>query len=154
MQKVLAHDHVGAYLERGYDMVSGFVYRWADVAHLRTPEQLLRGLGLTYQGSPFSEQDEAVHVVRWRVSAVGLYRTPLGGPTEEALRNVQGGWVIESPPFAGTGYAPNFSESIPQFKVDSHRLPHLAEIHRLDRAGGATFVAVYNADEQRWIPVS
>lgn len=154
MQKVLSHDHVAAYLERGYDMVSGFVHRLQDVAHLRTPEQLMRSLGLAYEESPFNERDETVHVLRWRVHTVGLYRTPLGGPTEEVMRSVPGGWVIERPPFGGTGYAPSFGEAIPEYKVDSHRLPHSTEMYRIDRSGDATFVAVYNADEQRWIPAS
>lgn len=153
MQKVLAHDHVAAYLERGYDMVSGFVHRLADISHLRTPEQLMRSLGLAYQGTPFSDQDEAVHVIRWRARIPSLYRTPLGGTTEETMRSVPGGWVVEAPPFSGTGYAPTFSEVIPEFKVDSHRLPHMAEMYRVDRGGSEVKVAVYNADEQRWAPV-
>ena len=51
------------------------------------------------------------------------------------------GWVIERPPFRGNGFAPGeSSDVVAEFKVDSARLPHgaqlLADRRGRHRAGG------------------
>ncbi|MGI8332813.1 TY-Chap domain-containing protein [Actinomadura scrupuli] len=153
MQKVVPHQHVSHYLENAYDQVAGYVHRIQDVGRLETPEQLVRGLGLTYEGSPFSDQDEEVHVIRWPVVKGSLYRAPYGGQDEAAMRRVPDGWVIEKPPFLGTGYAPGDSEAIAEFKIDSQRLPHGAEMYRIGRSGPPAFVAYFDTDHRRWIKV-
>jgi hypothetical protein len=153
MQKVVPHQHVSHYLDNAYDQVAGYVHRVRDVSRLDTPGKLVRGLGLTYEGSPFSDQDEAVHVIRWPVVKGALYRAPYGGQDEAAMRRVPEGWVVERPPFLGTGYAPGEAESVSEFKIDSQRLPHGAEMYRLDRSGKRTFVAFFDADHRHWIKV-
>jgi hypothetical protein len=68
------------------------------------------------------------------------------------MRAMQG-WVIERPPFRGNGFAPGeSSDVIAEFKVDSARLPHGAQMWRLNR-GGETLVALLDADGPRWVPV-
>jgi T3SS (YopN, CesT) and YbjN peptide-binding chaperone 3/SseB protein N-terminal domain len=153
MQKVIPHQHVSHYLESAYDQVAGYVHRVQDVQRYDTPERLVRGLGLTYEGSPFSDQDEAVHVIRWPAVKGSLYRAPYGGQDEATMRRVPEGWVIEKPPFLGTGYAPGEGEGVPEFKTDSQRLPHGAQMYRLDQSGARTFVAFFDADHRRWIKV-
>jgi hypothetical protein len=153
MQKVVPHQHMSHYLDNAYDQVAGYVHRVQDVGRLETPEQLVRGLGLTYEGSPFSDQDETVHVIRWPVVKGSLYRAPYGGQDEAAMRKVPDGWVVEKPPFLGTGYAPGEGEAIPEFKIDSQRLPHGAEMYRVDSSGAHTFVAYFDTDHRRWIKV-
>jgi hypothetical protein len=153
MQKVVPHQHVSHYLENAYDQVAGYVHRVQDVLRLDTPQRLVRGLGLTYQGSPFSERDEAIHVIRWPVVKGSLYRAPYGGQDEAAMRKAPDGWVVENPPFLGTGYAPGDIEAVPEFRIDSQRLPHGAEMYRVDRAGTQTFVAFFDADHRRWTKV-
>jgi hypothetical protein len=150
MQKVVPHPLVVHYLEGGYDRVAGYVHRAADVADLTTPERLVRGLGLTYENSPFSPGDEAIHVIRWPVYKPELFRTPLGGIDDASMRSVKDGWVIERPPFLGTGYAPGDGPPIPEFKIASQRLPHGAELYRTDRSGEMTLVASFDADGRRW----
>jgi hypothetical protein len=153
MQKVVQHQHVNHYLENAYDQVAGYVHRVQDVLRLDTPERLVRGLGLTYEGSRFSDWDEAIYVIRWPAVKSALFRPPYGGQDEAAMRKAPQGWVIEKPPFLGTGYAPGQAEAILEFKIDSQRLPHGSEMYRIDRSGAQTFVAFFDADHRQWIKV-
>ena len=150
MQKVIAPSQVGWYLERGYDRVSGFVHRTQELAHLKTPATLVAGLGLRYEGSPFDVEADEVFVLRWQAYCPHLYRIPYGGRTEAAMTAMQG-WVIERAPFRGNGFAPADSgDVIAEFKVDSIRLPHGAELWRLGRDGDQRLVAKLDADGPTW----
>ncbi|HEY6593022.1 MAG TPA: SseB family protein [Asanoa sp.] len=150
MQKTIAPSQVDYYLDRGYDRVSGFVHRLEEVAHLDRPAKLYIALGLDYAGSPFKPDAEEVFVVRWPAYRPSLYRIPYGGQTESAMRAMEG-WVIERPPFRGNGFAPSdTTDVIAEFKVDSARLPHGAELWRIDAEGSETKVAVLDADAPGW----
>jgi hypothetical protein len=151
MQKVVPHSLVVHYLEGGYDRVAGYVHRAQDVAVLTTPERLVYGLGLTYENSPFSPDDEAIHVIRWPAYKPELFKTPLGGVDEASMRSVPDGWVIERPPFLGTGFVPGDGPPIPEYKIASQRLPHGAEMYRVAHTGEVTRVAGYDADHGRWV---
>jgi hypothetical protein len=150
MQRTVPPAQLPFYLERGYDRVSGFVNRASEVSHLTSPRSLYRALGLVYPGSPYGEDDAEIHVVRWVAHRTDLYRLPYGGQHEAAMRAMQG-WVIERPPFRGNGFAPGDSEVVAEFKVDSVRLPHGAQMWRLAKEGGETLVATFDADTSRWI---
>jgi hypothetical protein len=150
MQKVVAPSQVGWYLERSYDRVSGFVHREQEVAHLRTPAKLVAALGLRYEGSPFDPDATEVYVLRWLAYRPSLYRIPYGGRTQAAMEAMEG-WVIERPPFRGNGFAPSDSDDvIAEFKVDSVRLPHGAQLWRLRADGGSQLVALLDADGPSW----
>jgi hypothetical protein len=153
MQRTVPHSQVPFYLERGYDRVSGFVSRASEVAHLTTPRSLYRALGLAYSGSTFAEDDPEVHVLRWVAHRADLYRLPYGGQHEAAMRAMQG-WVIERAPFRGNGFAPGDTDVVAEFKVDSIRLPHGAQMWRLDASGYETLVATFDADVVRWVAAS
>jgi hypothetical protein len=150
MQRTVPPDQVTFYLERDYDRVSGFVNRASEVAHLKTPQALYRALGLVYPGSPFATDDAEVHVLRWVAHRPDLYRLPYGGQNEAAMRAMQG-WVIERPPFRGNGFAPGDTDVVAEFKVDSVRLPHGAQMWRLTQDGTETLVASFDADKGRWV---
>jgi hypothetical protein len=151
MQRTVPPSQVSFYLERGYDRVSGFVNRAGEVSHLTSPQALYRALGLTYSGSPFSDNDSEVYVLRWVAHRPDLYRLPYGGQHEAAMRAMQG-WVIERPPFRGNGFAPGDTDVVAEFKVDSVRLPHGAQMWRLSRDGSETLRASFDADAGRWVP--
>jgi hypothetical protein len=150
MQRTVPPEQVSFYLDRGYDRVSGFVNRASEVAHLKSPRVLYRALGLIYPGSAFAENDAEVHVLRWVAHRPDLYRLPYGGQSEAAMRAMQG-WVIERAPFRGNGFAPGETDVVAEFKVDSVRLPHGAQMWRLDRDGTETLVASFDADAGRWV---
>ncbi|HKT00378.1 MAG TPA: SseB family protein, partial [Rugosimonospora sp.] len=153
MQKPVAPTQVAYFLERGYDRVSGFVHRASEVSHLTTPEQLYAALGLGYAGSPFKPSDDEVYVLRWTAYRPNLYRIPYGGRDEAGMRAMQG-WMIERSPFRGNGFAPGESDDvIAEFKVDSARLPHNAQMWRITRDGTETLVALLDADGPRWVQV-
>ncbi|WP_329521678.1 TY-Chap domain-containing protein [Spirillospora sp. NBC_01491] len=151
MQKVIRPEHVPHYLDGGYDLVAGYVHRLQDVREMNSPARLVRGLGLIYQGSPFSTGDEAIHVIRWPAVKPPLFRRPLGGIDEWSMGIIPGGWVIEKAPFPGSGYAPGDGPPVPEFKTDSQRLPHGARMYRLSRSGTETLLAVFDGDQRRWI---
>jgi hypothetical protein len=154
MQKPISPEQLSYYLDRGYDRVSGFVHRASEVAHLQTPEQLYQALGLGYAGSSFKPDATEAYVLRWRAYRADLYRIPYGGQHEAAKRAMEG-WVIERPPFRGNGFAPSeTNDVIAEFKVDSARLPHNAQLWRIRRDGEEEMVAVLDADGPRWRRVS
>ncbi|WP_433223614.1 SseB family protein [Dactylosporangium sp. CS-047395] len=150
MQKPISPEQLSYYLERNYDRVSGFVHRAGEVAHLETPEQLYNALGLGYAGSSFKPDADEAYVLRWIAYRGDLYRIPYGGGSPEAMRAMEG-WVIERPPFRGNGFAPSeTSDVIAEFKVDSARLPHNAELWRLRRDGRQELIARLDADGPAW----
>jgi YD repeat-containing protein len=150
MQKTIAAQQVPYYLDRGYDRISGFVHRASEVVHLHTPIELYNALGLNYSGSPFKPADTEVFVLRWAAHRGNLYRIPYGGQHEAAMHAMQG-WMIERSPFRGNGFAPSESRDvIAEFKVDSVRLPHGAELWRVDRDGNENLVAMFDADGPQW----
>ncbi|MEO3747045.1 SseB family protein [Plantactinospora sp. B5E13] len=150
MQKAIAPSQLAYYLDRGYDRVSGFVHRANEVAHLRTPTKLYAALGLGYPNSPFSRDADEVYVLRWPAHRPSLYRIPYGGQNEAAMRAMEG-WVIERPPFRGNGFAPGeSSDVVAEFKVDSVRLPHGAELWRVGADGTERLVATLDCDQPRW----
>ncbi|MBM0235755.1 SseB family protein, partial [Micromonospora sp. STR1_7] len=150
MQKAIAPSQLAYYLERGYDRVSGFVHRAGELAHLTTPAQLYDALGLSYPASPFLRDAEAIYVLRWPAHRPSLYRIPYGGQNEPAMRAMEG-WVIERPPFRGNGFAPGeSSDVVAEFKVDSARLPHGAQLWRIGADGTERVVASLDTDAVVW----
>lgn len=153
MQKVLGSRQLAWYLERGYDRVSGFVHRAAEVAHLRTPADLVRGLGLRYDGAPSRDDLDEVYLLRWPAFIPSLYRIPYGGRNEAAMAAMEG-WVIERAPFRGNGFAPSDNgDVIAEFKVDSVRLPHGAQLVRVRPDGSSQVMARLDADGPHWARV-
>ncbi|MFC8618541.1 SseB family protein [Micromonospora purpureochromogenes] len=150
MQKAVAPSQLAYYLERGYDRVSGFVHRANELAHLNTPAQLHDALGLGYPESPFARDADRIYVLRWPAYRPSLYRIPYGGQNEAAMRAMEG-WVIERPPFRGNGFAPGDStEVVAEFKVDSARLPHGAQLWRIGADGTERVVALLDTDALLW----
>ncbi|MET7948832.1 SseB family protein [Micromonospora sp. NPDC005324] len=150
MQKAIAPSQLAYYLDRGYDRVSGFVHRAGELSHLTTPTQLHEALGLSYPGSPFAADAEEIYVLRWPAHRPSLYRIPYGGQNEPAMRAMEG-WVIERPPFRGNGFAPGeSSDVVAEFKVDSARLPHGAQLWRIGADGSERVVAALDTDSVTW----
>ncbi|WP_433552378.1 SseB family protein [Micromonospora zamorensis] len=150
MQKAIAPSQLAYYLDRGYDRVSGFVHRAGELAHLTTPAQVHDALGLSYAGSPFSRDAEEIYVLRWPAHRPSLYRIPYGGQNEAAMRAMEG-WVIERPPFRGNGFAPGeSSDVVAEFKVDSARLPHGAQLWRVAADGTERVIAELDTDAVVW----
>ncbi|HET9516492.1 MAG TPA: SseB family protein [Actinoplanes sp.] len=150
MQKTIPPGQVEYFLDRGYDRVSGFVHRAHEVAQLRTPAELHRALGLGYEDSPHQADAKEAYVLRWAAYRPSLYRIPYGGQTEQAMRAMDG-WVQQRAPFRGNGFAPGEGRDvIAEFKVDSARLPHGAQLWRIDADGEQRLVAVLDCDAAIW----
>jgi hypothetical protein len=150
MQKTVPVEQLDYYLERGYDRVAGFVHRANEVEHLRTPAELFAALGLVHEGSTYQPDAKEAFVLRWPAYRPSLYRIPYGGQSEQALRAMDG-WVIERPPFRGNGFAPGEGRDvIAEFKVDSVRLPHGAQLWRMDADGSEKMIAILDCDAPSW----
>jgi hypothetical protein len=150
MQKTIPPDQIDYFLDRGYDRVSGFVHRANEMTHLRTPADLYSALGLGYTGSPYQADAKEAYVLRWAAYRPSLYRIPYGGQNDHALRAMDG-WVIERAPFRGNGFAPGEGRDvIAEFKVDSARLPHGAQLWRIDADGEERMIAVFDCDAAAW----
>jgi hypothetical protein len=150
MQKTVPAEQVDYYLERGYDRVAGFVHRANEVNHLHTPAELFAALGLVHDGTPYQADAKEAFVLRWPAYRPSLYRIPYGGQSEQALRAMDG-WVIERPPFRGNGFAPGEGRDvIAEFKVDSVRLPHGAQLWRMDADGTEKMIAIFDCDVPAW----
>ncbi|WP_415645601.1 SseB family protein [Stackebrandtia soli] len=151
MQKIVPHHQVKLILERGYDRVAGFVHRFADVEHATTPAALYDALGLVRTDGRFAMTDGEVHVLRWVGYCHDLYQVAYGANDSQSLSQT-GGWVVEAPPFTGTGFAPSRDGSrTTEYKVDSVRLPHGARMYRIGANGSSEEVASFDADRREWI---
>ncbi|MCG5219418.1 SseB family protein [Streptosporangium soli] len=150
MQKLLRPADVTAFLDEDVSQVSGYCHHALDVAHIGTPGVLAAALGHAVQD--VLTEDSSVHILRWRTAGLNLYRTPYGGIDEERMVAV-GGWVIEEPPFAGLGLAPNVNEVIREYKVDGIGLPHGSEILELMVGGTERRRAIFDGDLGRWLPI-
>ena len=61
------------------------------------------------------------------------------------------GWVIERAPCRGNGFAPGEGRDvIAEFKVDSVRLPHGAQLWRIDADGTEHMIAIFDNDGPQW----
>ena len=150
MQKAVAPSQLAYYLERGYDRVSGFVHRAGELAHLQHPGAAARRARPGLPGFPVRPDAEEIYVLRWPAHRPSLYRIPYGGQNEAAMRAMEG-WVIERPPFRGNGFAPGeSSDVVAEFKVDSARLPHGAQLWRIGADGTERVVAILDTDALRW----
>jgi hypothetical protein len=146
VQKLLGPADVQDLLAASEPRVSGYCHHALDVAHIATPAVLAAALArpelLTDGGS--------LNILRWRPVGLDLYRTPYGGTDEEG-RVAMAGWVVEEPPFAGMGLAPNADHVIREYKVYGVGLPHGAEIWELTVEGTEHRRALYHGDLRRWL---
>lgn len=151
MQKALTFAEMLEHVGNGLDRVSGYVHRCDDTAHLDTPQRIVDGLGLAgVEG--YLDDDGAAYLLRWFVVGPALYQSPYGGVDEEGMKAVTG-WVVEEAPFVGTGFAPSVDQPVQEYKVDALRLPHGAEVYRVDPSGDEQRIALHDADLGRWLVV-
>jgi len=149
VQKLLVVADVLDRIARRDNRVSGYVHVLADVAHIDTPSGLIEALGQSAQAHELVD-DGSVYLLRWQAIGASLYRSPYGGTTEPGCAAVEG-WVIEEPPFVGTGFVPRGTQVIREFKVDGVALPYGSEIVEFDTAGVETLRAVWDGERETWI---
>lgn len=150
VQKVLSPDELTARFATRDNRVSGYVHALADVAHIGSPNVLLEALGRAAEGHDLIDDLGSVFLLRWPAIAPELYRSPYGGTTERAC-TAMAGWVIEEPPFIGTGFVPNVDQVIREFKVDGIGLPHRSEIIELTIEGAEARRAAWDGDRGTWL---
>jgi len=150
VQKLLPPAKIAGRFAQRDNRVSGYVHLLTDVKHIGSPNVLLDALGRTADERELIDDDGSVFVLRWPAIGPDLYRSPYGGTTE-AARAAMDGWVIEEPPFVGTGFVPNIDQVIREFKVDGIGLPHRAEVVEITLQGSETRRAVWDGDRGTWM---
>ena len=150
VQKLLSHAEIPGLFARRDNRVSGYVHLFADVKHIGSPNVLLDALGRSADERELIDDDGSVFVLRWPAIGPDLYRSPYGGTTEVG-RAAMDGWVIEEPPFVGTGLVPNVDQVIREFKVDGIGLPHRSEVVEITIEGSETRRAVWDGDRGTWM---
>ncbi|EXG79256.1 SseB family protein [Cryptosporangium arvum] len=144
LQMVVTFDQVTAYLGGEALDISGFAHAVDDASLPGSPGPLLEALGL-----PASDD---VYLLRWFSVGPALYRIPYGW-TDEAGAAAMSGWVVEPPPFRGTGFVAGPALVIREYKVDGLMPPHGSEIFHLPVDGPERRIAVFDADHRRWLMV-
>lgn len=150
VQKLLPPAQLPGIFSRRDNRVSGYVHLLADVDHIGSPNVLLDALGRMDEDRELIDDVGSVFVLRWPAIGPELYRSPYGGTTDLACAAVDG-WVIEEPPFIGTGFVPNVDQVIREFKVDGVGLPHRSEIVEVTIEGVERRRAVWDGDRSTWM---
>lgn len=150
VQKLLPPSELATRFARRENRVSGYVHLLADVKHIGSPNVLLDALGRTAEERELLDEQGSAYVLRWPAIGPDLYRSPYGGTTEIA-RAAMEGWVIEEPPFIGTGFVPNIDQVIREFKVDGIGLPHRSEVVEISIEGSESRRAVWDGDRGTWM---
>jgi len=150
VQKLLPPAEMSAIFALRQNRVSGYVHPLADVKHIGSPNVLLDALGRSADERDLIDDDGSVFLLRWPAIGADLYRSPYGGTTELA-RAAMDGWVVEEPPFVGTGFVPNVDQVIREYKVDGIGLPHRSEVVEVTIEGVETRRAVWDGDRGTWM---
>lgn len=126
----------------------GFTSRAEDVENLRTPRDMYDSLGLGYDNTPFSPDQDSVHVLRYTAESADDFNVPrhsnLGG---------DGAWdadaVNPNNPFTGNGYT---SGGVPEFRnVSPSDLNVGDQIWSMDKFGNQHLVAEFGPNG--WLAV-
>lgn len=149
LQKVVSLDQVTAYLGGESLDISGFAHRMDDADLPESPGALLEALGLPVS---LCDEDGGLYLLRWFAMGSSLYRIPYGG-VDEAAAEALSGWVVEPPPFRGTGFVAGPALVIREYKMDGVLPPHGSEIYHLPVDGPEQRIAVFDADHRRWLMV-
>lgn len=150
VQKLVPYAELADMFARRDNRVSGYVHSLGDVVHIGSPTVLVDALARAAEEDELLDDDGSLFLLRWPVVGPELYRSPYGGTTDRACAAIEG-WVIEEPPFVGTGFVPNVDQVIREFKVDGIALPHHSEIVELGIAGAETRRAVWDGVRGTWL---
>jgi hypothetical protein len=150
VEKLLTHDELAALLAEGVGRVSGYVHPVVDVEHIASPVGLVAALGRAADAADLVSRQGSVHLLRWPAVGPELYRSPYGG-TDDDTRDAVAGWLVEEPPFVGTGFAPQVDQLVREYLVRGVVLPHGAEVWELDEQGLFSRHAIWDGDRETWV---
>lgn len=152
VQQVLSPADVADRLGADEGRVSGYVHHARDTAHLGAPTAVLDAVGRGHETDDLLSGTGSITLLRWAVVGRELYRTPLGG-TDEERRDAVAGWVVEEPPFTGTGFASPDSV-VREYRVQGLPLPHGAQMFELEPDGTERRRAVWDGLRETWVLVA
>ncbi|MEI4270335.1 SseB family protein [Klenkia sp. LSe6-5] len=151
VQQVLSPADVAGRLAADEGRVSGYVHHARDTAHLGAPTAVVEAVGRGHETDELLSATGSVTLLRWAVVGRELYRTPLGG-TDPERRDAVAGWVVEEPPFTGTGFAAPDS-LVREYRVHGLLLPHGAQMFELEPDGTERRRAVWDGLRETWVLV-
>lgn len=150
MQKFLSARQGLALLQRNDGIVSGYTVAYHEIAHLDTLEALLKALNLPDLNPDIPADAVSICALRWLAVGQHLYRIPYGG-TNAAEMAALDGWVIEEPPFHGTGFLDGAVPAVQLYRVDGLHLTHGAELVEISNGRADAVIATYDCDQATWM---
>jgi hypothetical protein len=156
LQRVIPEDMYDDYLRGSSsdprfdpDQSFGFTSRAEDVAHLRTPREMFDELGLGYDNTKFSPDQDDIKVLRYSADRPDQFSIPrhsdLGGDG-----NWDKGALDPTDPFTGNGYT---SGGVPEFRnVEASQLRPGDQIWSFDTFGNQHLVAEYGPSGWTAVP--
>lgn len=134
-------------VDGGFDAqrVRGFVTTASDTVHLTTPGEIFDGLALNYSGTPFNPDEQTVAVLRLPADANVVDNVSV--PQATSL----GGSYDAPPPYTGNGFTATGASVIPEYQLESVRLPAGTEMWEVTQSGTQRLIGVY--DGGTWVVV-
>jgi hypothetical protein len=150
VQKFLSIGQALDLLERNDPLVSGYVVRLDEIAHLNTLDALMIGLCLPTLNPDITPDSAAVCALRWLAAGAALYPIPCAGPAAEHLAPADG-WVMDDRPGRVAGFVEGAEPAVQLYKVQALRLPDRAELVQMTANDLDLRAAWYDADQQTWM---
>jgi hypothetical protein len=142
-----------AWVQAGFEVLSGFVVAADDVAWATTPEQLFRVHGLGFAGSPLRPDAPFIDVVRAPLTPFASLTAAIGG-NDRATAQRMGGPFVEHPPFHGSGFVGEIEQQVPLWWLDPIRMPAGSQLRRIHADGRDELVAEYVNVALGWVPAA
>jgi hypothetical protein len=159
IQKIFPEQDVPRYFSGQFGGVTGFITKLVDVTHLRTPRDIIRGLRLDYEGTPYSPGQSDIYAIRMRVTEhqaeheiVIPSSKGMMGVTDKRAAALPREFYDSQAPFSGSGFSADATEGAPEMladnKDDGHgavALQEGAEMWRINSDGHEVVFAVYHS---------
>ncbi len=145
MLKVLSAAQFAGHL--GGWLPYGFCYRAYDVAHLRTPADLM-----ALRTDAVTEPDPVAYALRWRATDPVDYEIPMGGVQPGMPGLAPHGRI--GPPVLGTGFTPSGRHLIPEFVtagVVELPLSANAQLVAYTPDGDEVVLYAYQPEQRGWL---
>ncbi|HET9138261.1 hypothetical protein, partial [Actinophytocola sp.] len=182
MQKVIPQKTFDAYLagtvskDPPFDAnkVGGYVARQQDATHLHTPAEIIQGNRLDYEGTPYRDTRQPIHVMEFPAGDAS-YQAPFGAPyaggsgmhenwgaVQQAADDMiavarnegypADGYqrVVNRWPYSGIGVTVDGEIGVPERTTPYHQIPSGSRIYEYSPDGTKVLVAEYVDKTRGW----
>lgn len=159
IQKVFPKEDIPQYVSGLFGGITGFITKLVDVTHLRTPRDIVEGLRLDYEETPYSPDQGEIYAIRMRVTEQQAQHE-IVIPSSQGMMRVAGERGDATPrklydgkaPFSGSGFSAEARKGAPELLTDNQNDTHHAvalqegaEMWRITSDGHEELFAVYHS---------